>query len=176
MNDIPKTKPIDMSDPAENIPESAPPERKRRGLSQWGFSRVEERALYILIGLVILGGAARYWRNHQFAQRIEIWSAAVDSAASEKPAAVPEIPAAININTASAAELTSLPGIGPVRAQAIVDFRNKRGRFSKPADLLDVKGLGPKTLANITPYLHFGDPPSPAGGDSILSGEKQPLR
>ncbi|MCG2622242.1 helix-hairpin-helix domain-containing protein [Arthrobacter sp. I2-34] len=54
--------------------------------------------------------------------------------------------AKININTAGAEELTSLPGIGPVLAGRIVDFRQQHGAFASPADLDAVPGIGPGLL------------------------------
>lgn len=48
----------------------------------------------------------------------------------------------ININTASAAELESLPGIGPTLAQRIVDYRSTHGPFKTPEDLMNVSGIG----------------------------------
>lgn len=51
---------------------------------------------------------------------------------------------AVNINTATLAELEGLPGIGPSLAQKIVDFRTKNGNFKTPADLMAVSGIGEK--------------------------------
>lgn len=48
----------------------------------------------------------------------------------------------ININTASAAELATLPGIGTVLAERIIAYRQARGPFTDPAQLMDVKGIG----------------------------------
>jgi competence protein ComEA len=64
-------------------------------------------------------------------------------------AAVEEKGARININTAGVEELTSLPGIGPSYAKRIVDFREKNGPFKRVEDLLNVQGIGEKTLEKI---------------------------
>ncbi len=58
----------------------------------------------------------------------------------------------ININTASAAELTGLPGVGPAIAARIVEYRQLHGRFSSVDDLSNVKGIGPKKLEKLRPY------------------------
>ena len=55
----------------------------------------------------------------------------------------------ININTATSQELQTLRGIGPVRAQRIVEYRQRFGRFSTVDDLTNVKGIGEKTLEQI---------------------------
>ena len=58
----------------------------------------------------------------------------------------------ININTATEAELTYLPGLGPSKAKAIVAYRTKRA-FKKVEDILRVKGIGRKTFKTLRPYL-----------------------
>ena len=56
--------------------------------------------------------------------------------------AVPLALAAVNINTATAAELEALPGIGPAKAKAIVAYRQQNGQFKTVEDLKKVKGIG----------------------------------
>ena len=55
----------------------------------------------------------------------------------------------LDLNQASAAELATLPGIGPVKAQAIVDYRQEHGPFQRMEDLLLVSGIGSTTLEEV---------------------------
>lgn len=57
--------------------------------------------------------------------------------------------AAVNINTATPAELDGVKGIGPSKAQAIVDYRSKNGPFKSLDDLKNVKGFGEKSIAKL---------------------------
>lgn len=59
----------------------------------------------------------------------------------------------ININTANSAQLQTLKGIGEVKAQAIIDYRNNNGYFTSVDELINVSGIGEKTLENIRPYI-----------------------
>lgn len=58
-------------------------------------------------------------------------------------------PALIDLNRASAAELETLPGVGPVLAQRIIDYRMTRGRFTSVDELREVSGIGPAKFAEI---------------------------
>ncbi len=60
---------------------------------------------------------------------------------------------AIDPNLATNADLEALPGIGPVLAGRIVEFREEQGPFQKIENLLEVKGMGPKILEKIRPYV-----------------------
>jgi competence protein ComEA len=59
----------------------------------------------------------------------------------------------VNLNTATAEQLDTLPGVGPVTAQAILDWREENGRFGSVDDLLDVKGIGDATLAELRDHV-----------------------
>lgn len=63
----------------------------------------------------------------------------------------------VNINTASSAQLESLPGIGPAKASAIVQYRTDHGPFTTVAQLDDVPGIGPATMANLSGLISVGD-------------------
>jgi competence ComEA-like helix-hairpin-helix protein len=62
-------------------------------------------------------------------------------------------------NRATAAELDRLPGVGPSTADAIVRSREARGRFVRPEEMLEVRGIGPATLDRIRPHLDLSEPP-----------------
>ena len=68
----------------------------------------------------------------------------------------------VNLNTASAAELETLPGVGEVRARAIIAKRKERGGFRSLDQLGEVKGFGPQTVERLRPMLTLGSgPPAP---------------
>ena len=62
----------------------------------------------------------------------------------------------ININTATVDELDALPGIGPAKAQAIVDHRNTQGAFLKIEDVMNVSGIGEKIFEQIKDSITVG--------------------
>ena len=74
------------------------------------------------------------------------------SAQAAQPSA-PPITGVVNLNTASPEELQLLPGVGEVRAVAIVAKRKERGGFKQVDDLLEVKGIGEAMLERMRPYV-----------------------
>lgn len=59
----------------------------------------------------------------------------------------------VSLNGADLAALEAIPGIGPVKAAAILQYRDEAGGFSSVEELLDVTGIGPATLESIRPYV-----------------------
>lgn len=66
------------------------------------------------------------------------------------------VSAAVDINTADSKALEKLPGIGPVKAQAIIDYRTKVGKFGTTDDLKKVDGIGDKTFDAIKGEITVG--------------------
>ena len=80
------------------------------------------------------------------------------AAAPNRPESAVSVADPINVNEASAAELSLLPGVGPSLAAAIVADRDSRGPFRRPQDIDRVRGIGPAILARILPYVTVGAP------------------
>jgi competence protein ComEA len=91
---------------------------------------------------------------------------AVPALAQQSPNPSPKPPsraeakadAVVNLNTASAADLESLPGIGKSTAQRIVEYRQKSGGFKKIEELMNVKGIGEKSFLKIKSRLTVAAP------------------
>lgn len=69
------------------------------------------------------------------------------------PTSGPSQAALVNLNTADQVTLESIPGLGPVKAAAILALRAEVGAFTSIDQLLDVSGIGPATLESIRPYV-----------------------
>jgi competence protein ComEA len=88
-------------------------------------------------------------------------------------ALAPSAAATVNINTATKDELVGLPGIGPAKAQAIVDYRNQHGPFRSVEDVRKVKGIGEKLFLQIRPELVVsGGASRPAAGGAAKADSK----
>ena len=97
-----------------------------------------------LLLLAALAGILSWW----------ISQGGVQGRLIETERAPPQVAAfRVDVNTAQWPELSQLPGIGETLAQRIVQSRAVRGRFLDHQDLRRVRGIGPKTLERIRPYL-----------------------
>ena len=75
-----------------------------------------------------------------------------------KPTTGGEVANRININTANQIELESLSGIGPVLAQAIIQYRLEKGPFNEIEEIQEVSGIGPVTFEKIKPFITVRGP------------------
>lgn len=75
---------------------------------------------------------------------------------SAKPKSSASVTTPVNLNTATAAQLEKLPGIGARTAQLIVEHRQKNGNFKKVEELMNIKGIGEKSFLKIKPMVTVG--------------------
>ena len=78
------------------------------------------------------------------------------------PKAIATAAAPVNLNTATAEQLATIPGIGQRMAERIIDYRQKSGGFKKVEDLMNVSGIGEKNFLKMRPLVTV-TPPAAAG-------------
>jgi competence protein ComEA len=100
-------------------------------------------------------------RSLVLAMLILVAAAAIPRAAQQttsQPPAAAKSEAVVNLNTATLADLESLPGIGKATAQRILEYRQKSGGFKKVEDLMNVKGIGEKSFLKLKNRLTVAAP------------------
>ncbi len=110
------------------------------------------RALFVLFAIVALAAIPTAAQQKSPAK----------PAPAAKAAATPGAP--VNLNTASQAQLETLPGVGAKAAQRILEYRQKNGNFKKVEDLMNVKGIGEKSFLKLKPLITVTQKADPAGG------------
>ncbi len=145
---------------------------RRRWYATSGMTRREQRVLIFLIGLVGIGLAWHQYkgsgrRESLTLHRAENTAAGSPSLPSSAPSGRTRLPSPgafrsatsatlegpLDLNMASEGHLQTLPGIGAVRARAIISHRENHGPFRRLEDLKQVPGIGDKTFEAIRPYL-----------------------
>lgn len=116
----------------------------------------------LLIGLTLVFAAfiAGLFLGRNFnRQPVQIQPLPAVTAAAVPPLSLmtePTAPSIININTATVEEIQVLPGIGPLLAQRIVEYREENGPFETNGELMNVSGIGEKKLEEIWDYITVG--------------------
>ena len=127
----------------------------------FGFTRNEKRVVLFLTAAFLSGALIKAVReNAHPLPDIPESSGFVLPERPERPAeAVVEggdrAGAGIDLNSAGSAELIGVPGIGPVMAGRILAYRRESGPFRSVDELIRVRGVGPRTLEKIRPYLRI---------------------
>ena len=112
------------------------------------FTRQERLFLTCAAGVTLLGLAILGWQGGVPRFPVPLERTGVGNSQND-------IRLQVRINTASASELSALPGIGPAMARRIVSDREDHGRYLTLMDLKRVQGVGPKTLEQIRRFLRF---------------------
>lgn len=115
------------------------------------FNRHEQQALIGLAVVLLLGSAAALgdWYRPATLEQFRVIPRAV-----EPPPPLEQVKRGpIPLNSATAAELVALPAVGPKTAERIVAFRREHGSFAQLEQLLEIKGIGRRTLEKLRPLI-----------------------
>ena len=124
----------------------------RKGSDFMKRIKLETVILVLSILLVVFTVGFFAGRNRKDVIVIETQRSASASSEEERTQEAPEL-AVIDLNSASAAEMEALPGIGPALAAEIAAFREEHGRFSSVEEILEVPGIGDKKFEAIRDWI-----------------------
>ena len=124
-----------------------------------GFTKSETRILFFLVISFLIGCGV--WAYRRWMEPLPVVE--VETSSPPESATVKEVQSfhqsesdtltKVILNTASGIELERLPGVGPVMAKRILEYRDKQGPFQSIEELIHIKGIGQKTIKKIEPYL-----------------------
>jgi competence protein ComEA len=134
----------------------------------WGFTRQEQRAVLFLLSTFAAGSLVWLYRQSQPPPAVKTADIAVfeeyagvldrdsidagpEIGKRKSPEKLPLPP--INLNTATYEDLLRLPGIGPVMAKRILEYRRANGPFKRVEELRNIKGIGAKSYEKLAPLL-----------------------
>jgi competence ComEA-like helix-hairpin-helix protein len=136
------------------------------------LNAAERRGALILLLLLAIGTGRDLWRALRSvpapppaatrAQKDSTQAAPPDTGAARAAAPGGRAALRLDLNRADVADLDALPGIGPVLARRIVEFRREHGPFRRVEELRAVRGVGPRLLERIRPRVEIG--PSTGAG------------
>ena len=116
------------------------------------------KAVNFLVILILVGSG--FWGVRRFAPAVFLGKPDLIAVPNEEHSQsqttetlAPSTPELLNINTASAEELQTLPNIGAQMAQRIVNYREQHGKFASVEVLQNVKGIGAKALEKLRPFV-----------------------
>ncbi len=106
--------------------------------------RTKSRTILGIASLIFLTGAIVLFAPLKIVE---------NSRTSTDTQAIPSVFSLLNVNKASAKDFEKLPGLGPTKVKAIMEYRRKYGPFKTPTDFLKVKGIGKATLKKLSKFL-----------------------
>ena len=115
------------------------------------FSKMERLGLFVtaLVLVFLAGWHLRGALSHSY--RVSGDRLPRQAPAADAQTFTPDAP--VDLNTASLSDLMALPGLGEVRSQAILDYREEKGPFTYPEDIIQVPGIGQITYEELAPYI-----------------------
>jgi len=117
-------------------------------------------AIVFCAGIALVPCASPVWADAQKQPAASPAAAVSSSSGSTAPSRAAKVRATasapVNLNSASATQLQTLPGVGASTAQRILEYRQKNGPFKKIEELMNVKGIGEKSFLKLKPLITIG--------------------